>query len=50
MVRNVVKHPVYVTRAQKKWLNEHPEFNLSGWLRPRLNKVIEQYTYMGDVV
>ena len=45
----VVPHTVYVTKAQKKWLKEHPEFNLSGWLRPRMVKLMESYTFMGEV-
>lgn len=28
-----VQTSIYLTREQKEWLDEHPEFNLSGWVR-----------------
>ena len=44
-----VKRTVYVTPEQAKWLAEHKEFNISGWLRPRLNKIMEDYSFLSEV-
>jgi len=44
--KDLVRHTVYVTREQKAFLRKHREFNLSGWLRPRLQKRMEDEIFL----
>ena len=45
----LVKRSVYITVEQANWLKEHPEFNLSGYLRSRLTKAMEDFSFLSEV-
>lgn len=34
---------ISIEKEQKEWLNNHPHFNLSGFVREKLNQYIENY-------
>lgn len=38
---------VYVTKEQEEWLKNHPEFNLSGFARKKLDELIKNGTPPG---
>lgn len=37
-----VMHNVYLEPRQVKYLKEHPEFNLSGWVRESLKEYMKK--------
>lgn len=41
MGRNLKMHNVYLEPEQIEWLRRHDDFNLSGWVRKELKKVMQ---------
>jgi len=39
----VERAEISIEKEQKEWLNNHPHFNLSGFVREKLNQYIENY-------